>query len=100
MHGANNWSNPINLEKRALQNHEVRVKVLNDALKDFGVNVEVSLADHWPYQRLRYKLGDEKNLRYLSLLALRNPWEWRIASKLKTVLTLWLEMLGLGSSRV
>ncbi len=100
IHGANIWSNPIDLEKRSLKNHEVRVEVLNNALKSFGVNVEVSLADHWPYQLLRYKLGYEKNLVYLSRLALQNPWVTSLPSKLKTVFKLGLETLGLGHSRL
>jgi glycosyltransferase involved in cell wall biosynthesis len=100
IHGANIWSNPIDIEKRSLKNHEVRAQVLNSALKDFGINVEVSLADHWPYQLLRYKLGYEKNLIYLSRLALQNPWVSNLPSKLKTVFNLWLKTLGLGSSRL
>jgi hypothetical protein len=91
IHGANIWSNPIDIEKRALRNHEFRVQVLNNALKDFGINVEVSLADHWPYQLLRYKLGYDKNLIHLSRLAWQNPWVSSIPSKVKTISQLWLE---------
>jgi glycosyltransferase involved in cell wall biosynthesis len=100
IHGANIWSNPIDIEKRALKNHEIRMEVLNGALKDFGINVEVSLTDHWPYQLLRYKLGYEKNLIYLSRLALQNPWVSSLPSKLKTIFKLWLETIGIGSSRL
>jgi glycosyltransferase involved in cell wall biosynthesis len=100
IHGTNIWSNPVDLEKRSLKNHEVRVKVLNDALRDFRIYEEVSLADHWPYQLLRYKLGHEKNVFYLSRLAFQNPWVLSFPSKLKTVFKLWLERFGLGSSRL
>jgi glycosyltransferase involved in cell wall biosynthesis len=88
LHGANNWSNPIDIEKRSLENHEVRVKVLNYTLKNLGVDAEVSLVDHWPYQRLRHKLGYEKSLIHLSRLVLKNPWEGRFTSKLKAVFKL------------
>jgi hypothetical protein len=68
-----------------LENHEVRVKVLNYTLNNLGVDAEVSLVDHWPYQRLRHKLGYEKSLIHLSRLVLKNPWEGRFTSKLKAV---------------
>lgn len=100
MHGSNNWSSPIESQKRSLQYHELQVKMLNPALKNLGVNLELCLVDHWPYQWLKYKLGDEKNLLYLSQLAFSNPWELRLTSKLITVLKLWLEMFGLGESRL
>ena len=90
IHGANNWSHQIDREKRALKNHELRVKVLNNALKEFGIAQEVSLADHWPYQLLRYQLGQEKNLFYLSQLGFKIPWISSFPSKLKIVLKLWL----------
>jgi len=89
IHGANNWSNPIDIENRSLENHEVRVKVLNYTLNNLGVDAEVSLVDHWPYQRLRHKLGYEKKLINLSRLIFQNPWEVRLTSKLKAVFKLW-----------
>ncbi len=100
IHGKNIWSHPHEIDKRSLKNHEIRVDVLNNALKKFGINAQVSLADHWPYQLLRYKLGQEKNLFYLSRLAWQNPWVSGIPSKVKTVSKLWLESLGLGLSRL
>jgi glycosyltransferase involved in cell wall biosynthesis len=99
-HDSNNWSNPIEIDKRSLEYYEVRERVLNNALKDFGIDVRVSLIDHWPYQLLRHKLGYENNLIYLSQLALRNPWVSNSFSKLKTVSKLWLETIGIGSSRL
>lgn len=93
IHDANIWSHPIDIEKRSLKNHEFRVQVLNKVLKDFGINIEISLADHWPYQLLRYKLGYEKNLIYLSQLALQNPWISSLPSKIKTVFKLWLNAI-------
>jgi hypothetical protein len=100
IHGANIWSHPTDIEKRSLKNHEVRIQVLNNTLKKHGIDVEVGLRDHWPYQLLRYKLGYESDLSYLSQLALQNPWVTSLPSKLKTVSTLWLEKLGLGSARL
>jgi glycosyltransferase involved in cell wall biosynthesis len=100
IHGANNWSNRVDIEKRSLKNLEVRVQVLNIALKNYGINVEVSLADHWPYQLFRYKLGYEKNLIHLSRLALQNPWVSSLPSKLRTVFKLWFEVFEIGSSRL
>ncbi len=100
IHGANIWSNTIDIEKRSLKNHEFRIQVLNSALKELGINVEVSLADHWPYQLLRNKLGYDRNLIHLSRLAWQNPWGSSIPSKLKTIFKLWLETIGIGSSRL
>jgi len=94
-HGANNWSHPIELDKRYLQNYEIRTKVLNQAIKNLGINVELSLADHWPYQRRKYNLGYEKNLIYLSRLVLQIPWglKLRLISKINIVFKLWLNKL-------
>jgi glycosyltransferase involved in cell wall biosynthesis len=99
-HESNNWSNSIDIDERSMKYYEVRERILNNSLKDFGINVEVSLDDHWPYQLLRYKLGYEKDLIYLSQLALQNPWVSNLPSKLKTVFMLWLEAIGMGSSRL
>jgi hypothetical protein len=93
-------SNSIDIDERSMKYYEVRERILNNSLKDFGINVEVSLDDHWPYQLLRYKLGYEKDLIYLSQLALQNPWVSNLPSKLKTVFMLWLEAIGMGSSRL
>jgi glycosyltransferase involved in cell wall biosynthesis len=96
LHNSSNWSNSIGAQEdvkaiRDLQYHELRVSVLNRCLKRLGIDLEVSLADHLPYQLLKYKLDKKKNLISLSLLALRNPWEHRLVSKLKAVALLWLE---------
>lgn len=99
IHGANIWSNPIDIDQRSLRNHEVRVEVLNAALKNFGIDVEVDLIDHWPYQLLRYKLGYEKNLIYISQLALKNPWTSSLPAKLKTIYKLWLDTFRLSLAR-
>jgi hypothetical protein len=101
LHSSNNWSNLIGAQEdvmaiRDLQYHELRVSVLNRCLKRLGIDLEVSLADHLPYQLLKYKLDSKKNLISLSLLALRNPWEHRLASKLKAVALLWLERFSLS----
>ena len=100
-HGTNQWNNPLDVPKnvqevRVLQDHECRVSRLNQGLQRLGINVEVNLADHWPYQLLKYKLGHKKSLIPLSLLALRNPWEHRLVSKLKTVTLLWLQRRSLS----
>lgn len=95
IHEKNNWSHPVDIEKRSLRNHEVRIRVLNNTLKNYGINIKISLADHWPYQLLRYKLGYEKNLFYLSRLALQNPWVSSLPSKLKTIFQLWLKAFQL-----
>jgi glycosyltransferase involved in cell wall biosynthesis len=99
-HESNNWSNSIDIDQRSLQHYEVREKVLNGILENLGINIKISLTDHWPYQLLRYKLGYDKNLIYLSRLAFRNPWVLSIPSKLKTTSKLWLEAMGWGSSRL
>ncbi len=101
LHSSNNWSHSSEAQEntraiRELQYHELRVNVLNRALKGLGIDLEVSLAEHWPYQLLKYKLGQKESLISLSLLALRNPWEHRLISKLKTVALLWLEKYSLS----
>jgi glycosyltransferase involved in cell wall biosynthesis len=102
LHSSNTWSNLTGAHEdvtanRELQYHELRASLLNRTLKSLGMNLEVSLAEHWPYQLLKYKLG-KKNLISLSLLALRNPWQHRLASKLKTVALLWLQTRSLSRS--
>jgi glycosyltransferase involved in cell wall biosynthesis len=92
IHNANNWSNSLNKPLRDLQFHELRVKVLNQILKKSGINVEVNLAEHLPYQRLKYKIGEEKIPFKLSKLAWQNPWELRPTSRLKAVYQLWSEL--------
>src|SRR6478672_1447783 len=101
LHNSNNWSHSIEAQEnsrtvRELQYHELRVNVLNRTLKRLGIDLEVSLAENWPYQLLKYRLGKEENLIYLSLLVLQNPWEHRLISKLKKVALLWFEKNSLS----
>ncbi len=101
LHSSNNWSHSTTVQGdvraiRELQYHELRVNVLNRVLKCLGRDLELSLTEHWPYQLLKYKLGHKGNLVFLSLLALRNPWEHRLFSKLKTVALLWIERRSLS----
>ncbi len=100
IHQTNNWSHPIDIEERSLKNHELRVQVLNQSLNKFGIPATVNLNNHWPYQLLRYKLGHEKNLFYLSQLAWQNPWVSSLPSKLKTISKLWLNSIGFDSPRL
>lgn len=91
------WSRSI---QRVVQYYENRGKLLNKSLEKRGKDVKLSLTNHYPYQWHQYKLGNQKNISHLSLLALQNPWELRFVSKLKTVFKLWLEVLKLGRSRL
>jgi glycosyltransferase involved in cell wall biosynthesis len=100
IHSSNNWSHSSEAHEntraiRELQYYKLRNSVLNDALKRLGINLEVSLADNWPYQLLKYKLGGKEALIYFSQLALRNPWEHRLVSKLKTIALLLLRRRNL-----
>lgn len=95
-HGSNQWNNPASISEdvqaiRVLHDHECRVNRLNHKLQQLGINQAVNLANHWPYQVLKYQLGNKSSLISLSLLALRNPWEHRLVSKLKTIALLWLQ---------
>jgi glycosyltransferase involved in cell wall biosynthesis len=90
LHNANNWSHAENAQRRSLQSHELRVQVLNRVLQTAGIATQVSLHQHWPYQRLQHQLGNGGNLLALSRLALQNPWERRWTSRLKTIAQLWL----------
>ncbi len=84
----------------SLNYHKQRVKLLNHRLNDLDIPVTVSLTDNWPYQHLRFKSGQEKNLIYLTRLIFNNPWESKLPSKTKTALKLWCESLGIGTSRL
>lgn len=85
-----NWSNSID---RVVQYYEDRSKFLNQSLENRGKDIRLSLTNHYPYQWNKYKLGIDKNIARLSLLALNNPWELRFMSRLKTVFELWIEAL-------
>lgn len=98
IHDSNNWSNPVNHQKRELQHHELRVKVLNRVLENSGFNMQVSLQDHLPYQRLKFRLGDSNFIR-LNQLVWQNPWELRLISKLKATFNYWLEILKLWGKK-
>jgi glycosyltransferase involved in cell wall biosynthesis len=97
IHGSNYWNDAAAEQqdvhlRRVLQDHELRVNRLNRDLALLGMDIKLSLAQHWPYQWLRYKhgVGQQENLISLSLLALQNPWEHRLLPKLKNVALLWL----------
>lgn len=98
IHTTNNWSNPTDIQRRSLQSHELRVNVLNRVLQNANIIGKVSLKDHWPYQRMKHKLGEGENLVALSQLAFQNPWELRLTSRLKAVIMLWAEQIQHSSS--
>ena len=100
IHDANNWSNHQNEWQRSVKYDRLRVDNVNRTLNRYGMDLKISLRDRWPYRWLQYKLGKEHNLWELSRLAWQNPWENRTASKVKTVTKLWLEKMGVGSSRL
>lgn len=100
-HGSNLWNNSATVSQdlqtaRVLKDNESRVSRLNLGLKRLGIDSEVRLAEHWPYQLLKYQQDKKGSLILLSRLALRNPWEHRLLSKLKTVVLLWLEQGNLS----
>jgi glycosyltransferase involved in cell wall biosynthesis len=95
IHDANNWSNPVEVQRRSLQSHELRVEVLNRVLWSTGIQAQVELQQNWPYQRLKHLLGEGESLLILSQLALNNPWELRLTSRLKTIVNLWLKTFGM-----
>lgn len=100
IHDANHWSNNQNQWQRSVKYDRLRVDNVNRTLNKHGMDFKISLRDRWPYRWLQYKLGKEHNLWELSRLAWQNPWEDRTVSKVKTVTKLWLERLGVGSSRL
>jgi glycosyltransferase involved in cell wall biosynthesis len=91
IHGSNNWSHPIEAQRRAVQYHEIRVNVLNKVLKNLGLNVQVSLSDNLAYRTTKYELGEENDLIGLSLLFLHNPYDWRLHSRIKAAVNLWIK---------
>ena len=100
LHDANNWSKEKNQWQRAVEHDRIRIDCVNQTLNKHNLNFHLNLSDRWPYQWLQYKLGKEHNLWQLSRLAWQNPWEDRKLSKSKTLTKLWLEKLGVGSSRL
>ncbi|MGL6340428.1 MAG: glycosyltransferase family 2 protein [Waterburya sp.] len=100
IHDANNWSHSQDEWQRSIEYDHIRVNNVNRVLAQCGVDSTISLDNRWPYQWLQYKLGKQKNLVYLSQLAWQNPWETRKIAKLKTLIKLWLERFGVGSSRL
>ena len=100
IHDRNNWSKEGDRWQRAVEYDCLRVDSVNNILNKHNRNFQISLDDRWPYQLLQYKLGKQHNLWKLSRLAWQNPWEDRQVSKFKTLTKLWLENLGIGSSRL
>jgi glycosyltransferase involved in cell wall biosynthesis len=100
IHDANNWSHDQDEWQRSIKYDQIRVNNVNRVLAECGVDSTISLDHRWPYQWLQSKLGKPKNLIYLSQLAWQNPWEDRKIAKLKTLIKLWLERFGIGSSRL
>ena len=99
-HDGNNWSSEDNKWQRAVEHDRLRVDWVNRILSQHNLDFHISLSDRWPYQWLQFKLGQEHNLWHLSRSIWQNPWETRKLSKLKTVIKLWLENFGLGTSRL
>ncbi|HEY9771532.1 MAG TPA: glycosyltransferase [Coleofasciculaceae cyanobacterium] len=100
IHDSNNWSKEDNQWQRAVEYDRLRVNTVNHILNKHNLDFKISLSDRWPYQWLQYKLGKQHNLWKLSRLTWQNSWEHRPVSKLKTLIKLWLENLGIGSSRL
>lgn len=99
IHGANQWSHSHRDSRVAVRYHETRIQILNAWLNQAGIDQTVSLTDHWPYQHLKFQAGQEQDLIYLSKLILKNPWEVKIHSKIKTIVKLVLARFGIGKSR-
>lgn len=91
IHNANNWSNPMDMQRRSMQSHELRVNVLNRVLNYAHLDTQVSLSDHLPYQRLKHQLGEGESILELSQLIFQNPWEIRLTSRLKAIAQLWIQ---------
>ena len=100
IHNTNNWSKEHNQWQRAVEYDRLRVDNVNRILARHDMKLKISLRDRWPYQWLQYKLGKEHNLWKLSRLAWSNPWKDKTVSKVKTLIKLWLESFGIGSSRL
>ena len=99
-HDDNNWSGGDNQWQRAVEHDRIRVNWVNRILNQHNLNFQINLSDRWPYQWLQFKLGKEHNLWQLSRLLWQNPWEHKTVAKVKTLIKLWLESFGVGSSRL
>lgn len=64
LHGENWWNDASRLQEsheamvRERRLYELRVAELNSALARLGFAEQVSLTDHYPYWRIRYRLGE------------------------------------------
>ncbi|MGQ9618648.1 MAG: glycosyltransferase family 2 protein [Candidatus Aminicenantia bacterium] len=95
LHGANYWSRDEGLKesrtsiipylRKKYLMYENRVRILNLTLEKFGFEKRVSLKNHWPYQRLRFLLGDDISLFLICLIAIRFPFHVTIFEKLRVI---------------
>lgn len=95
IHNSNNWSHPEQSNRRAVHYHELRIKHLNEVLTRLHFKREISLLDNLAYQETRFRLGERDSLRKLILLILRNPFDWRLHSRIKSAVSILLEGNGI-----
>ncbi len=95
LHGANYWNREEEIKeskesmipylRKKYIMYENRVKVLNSSLEKFGFEKKVSLKNHWPYQKLRFLLGEKISLYQICLRAINFPFHKTIFEKLRAV---------------
>lgn len=97
LHGANQWNNAARLKEStaAMQTHrkryETRAEALNAALRRLQIAQQVRLEDHFPYQRLKHRLGEGLSLPALSLLAWRTSVRADLAGRLRRLVGVWVK---------
>jgi len=95
LHGTNYWNREENMKenwesiipylRKKYKMYEIRVKILNLSLEKFGFEKKVSLENHWPYQRLRFLLGEDISLSEICLNAINFPFHKTLYEKLRVV---------------
>lgn len=91
LHGNNYWSREEKIKNTKesmlsyLRMYENRVKILNLSLEKFGFEKRVSLKNHWPYQRLKFLLGEGVPLSQLCLNAINFPFHKNLLKKLRAL---------------
>ena len=101
LHGSNHFNNSGRIagQEQALRSYlahyKTRVDGTNGALTRMGLPYRVRLEDNWHYLLFKSKLGEGPGILVLSFLGLHFAGEPSLVFKLKVILKIWLEALGL-----
>jgi glycosyltransferase involved in cell wall biosynthesis len=98
-HGSNYWNHSRRQQgdpdcvRLHLRFYETRLRLLKQNLSALGISASIDLKDHWPYQRIKRKLGTAGGLSLpaLSWKALQLPFLPSFIDRLKLLVRLWCD---------